>query len=172
MRAALLCASSAEELFCIWGSEKPAGFSEPLFHGWGLPPQSLLRKASSPKGTPNSLSQNLTVLTAPSGREPLARPQTLRFSRKLYRYAKGPISEGAVAVGDWGSSGKYPFRLAASRQATFPKGTASVVAIKFLIALDTLALRPTACALSVIAARCHLSQRERQEHCQKLSHCA
>ena len=35
MRAAPLCASSAEELFCIWGSEKPAGFSEPLFHGWG-----------------------------------------------------------------------------------------------------------------------------------------
>ena len=30
----------------------------------------------------NSLSQNLTVLPAPSGREPLARPQTLRFSRK------------------------------------------------------------------------------------------
>ena len=79
----------------------------------------------------NSLSQNLTVLTAPSGREPLARPQTLRFSRKLYRHAKGPILEGAVAVGDWGSSGKYPFRLAASRQATFPKGTASVVAAKF-----------------------------------------
>ena len=25
----------------------------------------------------------------------LARPQALRFSRKLYRYAKGPISEGA-----------------------------------------------------------------------------
>ena len=43
--------------------------------------------------TANSLSQNLTVLPAPSGREPLARPQTLHFSRKLYHYAKGPISE-------------------------------------------------------------------------------
>ena len=43
----------------------------------------------------NSLSQNLTVLTAPSEREPLAHPQTLHFSRKLYRHAKGPISEGA-----------------------------------------------------------------------------
>ena len=51
----------------------------------------------------NSLSQNLTVLPAPSGREPLARPQTLHFSRKLCRYAKGPILEGAVAEGDWGS---------------------------------------------------------------------
>ena len=51
----------------------------------------------------NSLSQNLTVLPAPSGREPLAKPRTLRFKRKLYRYAKGPILEGAVAEGDWGS---------------------------------------------------------------------
>ena len=58
----------------------------------------------------NSLSQNLTVLTAPSGREPLAHPQAVHFSRKLSRYAKGPILEGAVAVGDWGSSGKNPFR--------------------------------------------------------------
>ena len=43
----------------------------------------------------DSLSQNLTVLPAPSEREPLARPQTLRLSRKLYRYAKGPILEVA-----------------------------------------------------------------------------
>ena len=41
----------------------------------------------------NSLSQSLTALPAPSRREPLARPGTLRFSRKLYRHAKGPISE-------------------------------------------------------------------------------
>ena len=47
----------------------------------------------------NSLSQNLTVLPAPSEREPLAQPPTLHFSRKLYRHAKGPIPEGA----DWGS---------------------------------------------------------------------
>ena len=52
----------------------------------------------------NSLSQSLTALPAPSGREPLARPDTLCLSRELSRHAKGPISEGAVAVGDWGSS--------------------------------------------------------------------
>ena len=46
----------------------------------------------------NSLSQNLMVLPAPSGREALAQPDTLRFSWKLYRYAKGPISEGAVTA--------------------------------------------------------------------------
>ena len=41
----------------------------------------------------NSLSQSLTALPAPSRRKPLTRPQALRFSRKLYRHAKGPISE-------------------------------------------------------------------------------
>ena len=30
----------------------------------------------------------------------------LHFSRKLYRHAKGPILEGAVAEGDWGSSAR------------------------------------------------------------------
>ena len=34
-----------------------------------------------------------TALPAPSEREPLAYPQTLYFSRKLYRHAKGPILE-------------------------------------------------------------------------------
>ena len=43
----------------------------------------------------NSLSQSLTALTAPSGREPLARPDAFHFSLKLHRHAKGPISEGA-----------------------------------------------------------------------------
>ena len=41
----------------------------------------------------NSLSQSLTALPAPSGREPLAKPKTLYFSRKACRTAKGPISE-------------------------------------------------------------------------------
>ena len=43
----------------------------------------------------NSLSQSLAALPAPSGREPLAKPDTLRFYSKLCRYAKGPIPEGA-----------------------------------------------------------------------------
>ena len=34
--------------------------------------------------------------------------ETLRLSREVYRHAKGPIPEGAVAVGDWGS--KLPER--------------------------------------------------------------
>ena len=59
----------------------------------------------------NFLGQNLTVLPAPSEREPLARPEALHFSRKVYRYAKGPIPEGAVAVGDWGSFSHNQKRL-------------------------------------------------------------
>ena len=43
----------------------------------------------------NSLSQNLSVLPAPSEREPLARPEALHLSLKLCRHAKGPIPEGA-----------------------------------------------------------------------------
>ena len=39
----------------------------------------------------------------PSGREPLVKPETLRLSREVYCHVKGPIPEGAVAVGDWGS---------------------------------------------------------------------
>ena len=41
---------------------------------------------------------------------------------------------------------------------------------KLLIALETLAPRATAYALSVFASQIHLSQRERQEHYRKLSH--
>ena len=85
---------------------------EPLFHGWG-----------------NSLSQSLTALPAPSGREPLARPQTLRISRKVYRYAKGPISEDDfprpgedVTVGDQKGNLSSAARLGEFLPACFPVG--------------------------------------------------
>ena len=77
----------------------------------------------------NSLSQNLTVLPAPSGREPLARPQTLHFSRKLYRYAKGPILEGAVAAGDWGSLLCRKLLFLPQRRAFVESGAATAVSL-------------------------------------------
>ena len=52
-----------------------------------------------------------------------------------------------------------------------PKGELFEVAGKFLVTSDTLVNELTTCALSVIATRCHLSQRERQEHCRKLPLC-
>ncbi len=75
----------------------------------------------------NSLSQNLTVLPAPSGREPLAKPRTLRFKRKLYRYAKGPILEGAVAEGDWGSLLCRKLLFLPQRRAFIESGAATAV---------------------------------------------
>jgi hypothetical protein len=48
-------------------------------------------------GWENSFSQSLTALPAPSGREAFGKEE------KLYRTAKGPISEGAVTEGDWRS---------------------------------------------------------------------
>ena len=75
----------------------------------------------------NSLSQNLTVLPAPSGREPLAKPRTLRFKRKLYRYAKGPILEGAVAEGDWGSLLCRKLLFLPQRRAFVESGAATAV---------------------------------------------
>ena len=56
-------------------------------------PLRLTTFASFPKGTAELPQSKPTALPAPSGREPLAKPEALCFSRKLYRYAKGPISE-------------------------------------------------------------------------------
>ena len=71
----------------------PCGFS-------ALAPLAKMRYTGNVKTNvkENFLGQNLTVLPVPSEREPLAQPDTLRFSWKLYRYAKGPISEGAVTA--------------------------------------------------------------------------
>ena len=52
----------------------PKGEPNPLSHRCAMP--------APPKGELNSLSQSLTALTAPSGREPLAKPETLRHSLK------------------------------------------------------------------------------------------
>ena len=96
--------------------------------------------ASSPKGAPFGDAENFAATEAvPLGK--VAKPQALtegvvsetasfHFSLKLYRHAKGPISEGAVAVGDWGSSptekgclpdGRQPFSEE-NKENTRPKG--------------------------------------------------
>ena len=97
-----LCAYSAEKLFLIEQCRSVCGRSGIAFSREGVVTANgscracFLRKrrrGGQASCWLNPLSQNLTVLTAPSEREPLARPQTLRLSRKLYRYAKGPIPE-------------------------------------------------------------------------------
>ena len=69
--------------------------AEKLFYDFGIPERlRTLRYSIFTGGVgTNSLSQSLTALPAPSRREPLARPGTLHFRRKLSRHAKGPISE-------------------------------------------------------------------------------
>ena len=86
----------------------------------------------------DSLRQSLTALPAPSGREPLARPQALRFSRKLYRYAKGPISEGAgierSEMTGGVSPGVRPLRLCFANP-PLPKGEARALPETFSLLL-------------------------------------
>ena len=56
----------------------------------------------------------------------------MQFNRELSRHAKGPILEGAVAEGDWGSL--LPWLTPSVKAfgfATFPKGTALAVAASF-----------------------------------------
>ena len=53
-------------------------------------------KPPSPRGRLNSLSQSLRLCQLPLG-------GSLWHGGKVFGFAKGPISEGAVAVGDWGS---------------------------------------------------------------------
>ena len=81
-----------------------------------------------------SLRQSLTALPAPSGREPLARPEAFRFSRKLYRHAKGPISED-----DFPRRGSTPSVLPLRVKPPSPRGRLFAVAGSFLIAPNTLA---------------------------------
>ena len=84
----------------------------------GKYPLSLLTTfaASSPKGTPYGTAGNFVA----AAKAVLLRADLPRPGEDVAQRQKGE----SVAVGDWGSSGSYPFRLAASRQATFPKGTA------------------------------------------------
>ena len=48
-------------------------------------------------------------------------PGALQYTRELSHYVKSPISEGAVAVGDWGSYGTHPLSFAARQ---LPQGDA------------------------------------------------
>ena len=103
MCSTALCTSSAEELFIISRLSRSAERSKRIFTGGvvaangicsaafcesaalgGIPPQSLLRKASSPKGTPYGNAGNFAA-TAKSR----------------------PLGEGGIAAGDDGR-GKFP----------------------------------------------------------------
>ena len=131
-------------------SSSPVG--ESLSKGTAAPLSHALRRASSPEGGAFCGGEKVS---STAQRRPLGGAGCERSEQ----------TEGVLGLT---SAAPHP-----TLRVTFPRRVkASVVARKFLVALDTLALRASACALSVIAARCHLSQRERQEHCRKLSHYA
>ena len=79
MRAAFALRIVSGKNIFICSSETPAGVSELLFHGKGF--------------RTNSLSQNLTVLTAPSEREPLAWREGFGLKRKVCGCARSPLGE-------------------------------------------------------------------------------
>ena len=58
-------------------------------------------------------------------------PGALQYTRELSHYVKSPISEGVVAVGDWGSYGTHPLSLLTAFAASSPKGTPFSVAANF-----------------------------------------
>ena len=94
-------------------------------------------------------------MPAPSGREPLAKPDTLRLSRNVCRHAKGPISEGAGCdqrEQTGGVSAGTPSVTACAVPAP-PRG-------RLWHCRKVCRYAGNGLALSVIAARCHLSQRE------------
>ena len=79
MRAAFaLCIISGKNIY-NFAFVALCGALQTPFHGRGF-------------GT-NSLSQNLTVLTAPSGREPLAWRESFRLNRKACGRARSPLGE-------------------------------------------------------------------------------
>ena len=142
----------------------------------GSPSQSSLRDASSPKGRALGMAAKFPTKAAKCAGVLAPRWGAFCGGEKVSSTAQRRPLGGAGCERSEQTEGVLGLTSAAPHptlRVTFPRRVkASVVARKFLVALDTLALRASACALSVIAARCHLSQRERQEHCRKLSHYA
>ena len=72
-----------------------------------------------PKGELNSLSQSLTALTAPSGREPLAKPETLRHSLKPSPWGRWLDAKRQDGRGSFPGSG---LALSGAAAPALPKG--------------------------------------------------
>ena len=106
---------------------------------------------------------------SPSSLCDAASPERGGFALLTARWQNGESGEQSEMTG-----GVFhvlrPLRLLPLVAATSPKGRGKSSAGSFLIALNTLATRAAACALSVKACRlCQLSQRESQVHSQTVS---
>ena len=150
----------------FWGSEKPAGFSEPLFHGWSRKgkwqmQRRFLRKRGAAGGETPSVkacgfatgSPLCRYATSLPGRGESVQGNGFRGDGKVPGIAQRRPLGGAGCERSEQTEGVLGLTSAAPHptlRVTFPRRVkASVVARKFLVALDTLALRASACALSV-----------------------
>ena len=105
-----LWTSSAERLFLFRNSGKSADFPELPFHGRGRGgKRHLQRRFLRKRGAAgesflqtfsglNSLSQSLTALTAPSGREPLAWRESFRLKHKACGWECSPWGSCRAAI--------------------------------------------------------------------------
>ena len=93
----------------------PRGRLNPLSHRCAMP--------APPKGELNSLSQSLTALTAPSGREPLAKPETLRHSLKPSPWGRWLDAKRQDGRGSFPGSG-LALSVIADAMPALPKGEA------------------------------------------------
>ena len=93
----------------------PKGEPNPLSHRCAMP--------APPKGELNSLSQSLTALTAPSGREPLAKPETLRHSLKPSPWGRWLDAKRQDGRGSFPGSG-LALSVIADAMPPLPKGEA------------------------------------------------
>ena len=91
--------------------------------GRKMPPQSRCAMPAPPKGELNSLSQSLTALTAPSGREPLAKPETLRHSLKPSPWGRWLDAKRQDGRGSFPGSG-LALSVIADAMPPLPKGEA------------------------------------------------
>ena len=97
------------------GSRPSRGRLNPLSHRCAMP--------APPKGELNSLSQSLTALTAPSGREPLAKPETLRHSLKPSPWGRWLDAKRQDGRGSFPGSG-LALSVIADAMPPLPKGEA------------------------------------------------
>ena len=119
---ALSGAAAPAPPFCRCATSSPGrgksalkGTPNPLSHRCAMP--------APPKGELNSLSQSLTALTAPSGREPLAKPETLRHSLKPSPWGRWLDAKRQDGRGSFPGSG-LALSVIADAMPPLPKGEA------------------------------------------------